>query len=272
MIERISPDANNYARGGARVFLRRTSDPAGAFHNFGNIVSNGVKLETTTSDHVSGYTGARVVDRTRKDVTKIVYTLEVDENTFENERLWLLGGDATAVTQASATASTKTIAALTGCTSQTEIVKGRYYDLGKFVVSNIAFTSGASGLTAYDAEEGTGDYIVDTATGKIAFVRALTAGEFAGSVTFDCAELSGKTFTKLDDVKLPIVAELFLMAEGGPAAGGFMDKWTVPKAELVPSGDGKISADADRTLTFEIHQTLHPTSAWGSHTRLTLGS
>lgn len=273
MQELVSPNANNYARGGARVFLRRTSDPAGAWHPFGNIVSNGVKLETQTSEHVSGYSGARAVDRVRKDVTKIVYTIEVDENTFENERLWLLGGSASVVTQAASTSQTKTIADLTGAANESEIVKGRYYDLGKFAVSSVAFTGGASALVAYDKEAGTGDFMVDAATGKVAFVRDLTAGEFAGSVGFHCAELSGKTFNKLANIKLPIVAELFLIGEGGPAIeGGFMDKWTIPAAELVPAGDGKISADADRTLSFEIHQTLSATANWGTHTRLTLGS
>ena len=66
--------------------------------------------------------------------------------------------------------------------------------------------------------------------------------------------------------------DVFLIGEEGPLNGGFMDKWEIPKAELVPAGDGKISSESDRTLTFELHQTYSQTDQWGDHTRIRTGS
>jgi len=261
-IEQVSPNSKNYMRGGTRIFVRRSTDPAGAMLHVGNIIGAPMSREQDVAEHVSGMSGTRTVDRRRVSVRALVYTVRTDESTFENYRNWMMGSAATTFTQDASTSESQTIGTITGCADGADVVVGRYYPLAKKMVSSLT----VAGMTEYDNDAATGDYKIDYELGKIAFCRAVTTGELSGAVAYHCSALAGKSFTPFDASEIEVVCEGLRAMEDGD----IHEMWTVPKARLEPSGDADITTENDRVMEFTLTQLKHPTSGWGTVTRWAL--
>lgn len=266
-LESVSPSTKNYMRGGTRVFVKRDGETN--FVHLGNIVNVSVARDEDIQEHVTGIDGSRVIDRKRQEVKAINYTVQCDESTKENVRMWLLGGSSSTTSQSATVGNATKISELIN-TTYSSIVAGRYYSM---LIDKAATTSfkkmwdksqaiAITGLTA-----GT-DFFVDYVAGKIAFKAtpgsdATVTG--AGKLT---AYSGGYKFDQFDNFRLDVSAEGVHSFEDGD----IRDFWTIPKAQLIPSGDGSISIENDRTLEFTLSQLKDTLLGWGTYERVDVGS
>lgn len=272
-LERVSPHANNYMRGGARVFVRRASEPASAgMIHLGNIINVTTQPQVNANEHVTGINGRREVDRRFSDVRAIVYAIATDENTTENVRLWLLGGAVSQTAQSAVDHSSGV--ALSACLKDvgSSIEVGRYYDLtsnGVTKVFNIDKTYIPDSNYPNEHVRLNGrvgwiegqDFYVDYYGGKIVFYKQPSPSlviQFRATALADI-----RTFSKLATAELDVVAEGWYVFEDGSV----VDYWTIPSGRLEPAGGSAISVENPKTLEFNLVQILHPTEEWGTYTR-----
>jgi len=277
-LERVSPSSNNYMRGGARVFVRRSTETSAAgWVHFGNIVNVSTAPDVNSSEHVTGIDGRREVDRRFSDIRSITYTIQVDENTMDNVRLWLAGGAAAMSTQTALDKSSgvKLSVALIGVTAYTDIVVGRWYDISdatgsKVKVFNLDKTY-AKDPTNYPTEhvaigplhgwaEGT-DFLVDYYGAKIMFYTVPLSDYLMYYKATALAQVL--TFSPLATAEQNVVAEGWMVMEDGKV----VDKWTVPSGRLEPSGNAQVSVENPRQLEYKLIQLKHATDGWGTFTR-----
>ena len=278
--EKVAPNSNNYMRGGARVFVRRTTEAAsGGWLHLGNIVNVTVQPDVNVQEHVTGIDGRREVDRRFTDIRSITYQVQCDENVMENIRLWLHGGTMSSGSQSAVDLSSgakKLSEVLRGISAYTDIVAGRWYDLSdgtanKPVIYNIskAYTPNNSyssehvqlGSRAQIENDTDAGFRIDYLGGKIMFYAAPAADH---AVKLKATSLSGvQSFDKNYVVDLDVVAEGWYVFEDGEV----VDKWTLPRARLEPAGNSAISIDNPKTIEFNLVQLKDSTDGWGTYTR-----
>jgi len=272
MLEKISPNAANYMRGGTRVYVKRTADAF--YQNLGNIVSATLARNEDLQEHISGYTGSKAIDRKRQEVKSIDYTIQTDENTIESVRAWLLGDAATLPTQAATVGNCDNIVELCiGLTLYSDVVIGRWYDMriDEATAVHWKMFDDAFPIVIANMTEGT-NFKVDYIAGRITFLTAPAQNEViganaSGKLTAVTSGMANK-FNQFSVLSIDVSAEGVYVFEDAD----IRDFWTVPKAQLLPSGDGSISIENDRVIEFTLSQLKHTTLDWGTYERHDVGA
>jgi hypothetical protein len=267
-------------RGGTRVYVKRDTDAF--YQNLGNIVSCTLTRNEDLQEHLSGYTGTKTVDRKRQEIKSIDYTIQTDENTIESVRAWLLGDSTTAPTQSAEVGDASTVQELIGFgggagEAYTDIVIGRWYSMcinkAAPTVHNPLWDTGYPIKFAAALVEGT-NFKVDYIAGKITFLTApatnqgitITGAGEAGKLTAITSGMATK-FNQFSVLQIDCSAEGVYVFEDAD----IRDFWTIPKAQLLPSGDAAISIENDRVIEFKLSQLKHTTLDWGTYERHDVG-
>jgi hypothetical protein len=260
--KKVSPSADNLMQGGSRLFVTFSGD-SHPYH-FGLVQELGATPEFEEKETFSGMGGSKVVYKRRKTLTKITHPFKALERTNRVVRAWMQGGAAATAAQTGGTNITQTIADITGAVTGAAVVVGVYYALDNH---SITANDGITGTGTW--VEGT-DYKIDYVKGAIAFLRALVDADLDDVLQYDAAVVAAsatESFPKFAVLDQEVSAEIWNVLEDGKV----IEKSTIPKARLEPSGTGAVSFEEESALEFNLVQLKHDTLGWGTFTTLDKG-
>ena len=254
------PNTQHYELGRGRLFIGDldANDVPTAWRDVGNAPKFSYKVSASELDHMSSRTGVKDIDASVPLERKVTGSFELDEMSFQNIALTLMGDDYTAQTNAAVAGFTVYTNGLTS-----SVVMGRWYDI-KNSSGVRAYNVAAGDVVIKKTPAGTTlvkdtDYLLDSDMGRV-FILTTGVVVVAGDgidITLT-ANGAAKTLDVVKALNQSAITKAIKFLSLNPVTNDVEAEYQFHKCSIRPAAD--VGLIDDKFLTLGLEFTAFKTS------------